>query len=398
MNQASVMAPPKGFRILHLNSMLKGGGTDDRSVRIAHALVEQGHAVWMAGPAGREFSEVADRLGVPFHPLSNGLLRLSLIRGAAKFMRRERVQIIHARHGRDYWPAILAARLSGVRPKIVLSRHLAKSPGSWASRHFLLNQCDALLASSQFVSKVLREGVFEPGAKNPERRSRPPIHGDHGKIKVVYGGIDIHRFTPGEAKEQRERWGVAASDYVFGVAGGYTLPRGKGQREFLAAAARIAGEVPKARFLVIGRGNLKDALEADIEMLGLRKRAWLTPYSHDMPAAMNAIDCLVHPQVGTESWGSVVCEAHACGKPVIASNLDGIPEAFAAAGYGELVEPDSVEALAVAMRRWAACAPLDLEARWKLHAKVATRFSLERAAQELAEIYRTVVEGDGRAK
>jgi glycosyltransferase involved in cell wall biosynthesis len=176
------------------------------------------------------------------------------------------------------------------------------------------------------------------------------------------------------------------------------LPRGKGQREFLAAAARIAGEVPKARFLVIGRGNLKDALEADIEMLGLRKRAWLTPYSHDMPAAMNAIDCLVHPQVGTESWGSVVCEAHACGKPVIASNLDGIPEAFAAAGYGELVEPDSVEALAVAMRRWAARAPLDLEARWKLHAKVATRFSLERAAQELAEIYRTVVEGDGRAK
>ena len=39
-----------GLRILHLNSMLKGGGTDDRSVRTAHALMQLGHDVSMAGP------------------------------------------------------------------------------------------------------------------------------------------------------------------------------------------------------------------------------------------------------------------------------------------------------------------------------------------------------------
>jgi hypothetical protein len=62
---------------------------------------------------------------------------------AARFIRREKIQIVHGHHGRDIWPAIFAARLAGTKPKLVLTRHMAKSPGSWASRRFLLGQCDA---------------------------------------------------------------------------------------------------------------------------------------------------------------------------------------------------------------------------------------------------------------
>jgi len=93
--------------VLHLNSMLTGGGTDDRSVRIAHALSKIWHTIWLAGPAGREFSEIAQQLGVSFHALPVGPLKLPLILNTARFMRSEKIQIIHARHGRDYWPAFL---------------------------------------------------------------------------------------------------------------------------------------------------------------------------------------------------------------------------------------------------------------------------------------------------
>jgi glycosyltransferase involved in cell wall biosynthesis len=106
-----------------------------------------------------------------------------------------------------------------------------------------------------------------------------------------------------------------------------------------------------------------------------------------MAAGMNAMDCLVLPQVGTEAIPGVVCEAHACGKPVIASNLDGIPEAFSVAGYGKLVKRGSVEELAAAMADWAQKPRLSMDERWKLHRLVAERFSLERAAQDLAELY-----------
>ena len=65
----------------------------------------------------------------------------------------------------------------------------------------------------------------------------------------------------------------------FAVVGGYDLPRGKGQREFLAAAARIHQKIPQARFLIIGRGSMAEMLRADIARLGLTGKAWLTPYA-----------------------------------------------------------------------------------------------------------------------
>ena len=121
-----------------------------------------------------------------------------MISRAARLIRSEDIQIVHAHHGRDIWPAILAARLSGRRPKIVISRHMAKSPSSWFSRRFLLKNCDAVVAVSKFVQRVLCEGVYEPETDDPERRARPPLQGDRNKIHVIYGGIDTRTFVPDE--------------------------------------------------------------------------------------------------------------------------------------------------------------------------------------------------------
>jgi glycosyltransferase involved in cell wall biosynthesis len=376
------------WRVVHLNSLLTGGGTDDQSVKLAAGLQRLGHAVWMTGPEGNEFSKVVRQMGLRFHvtpPEGPGKLRF--IFSVARLLRRERVQIVHGHHGRDLWPTILAARLSGVRPRVFLTRHLAKSPSSWFSRRFLLSQCDVLIAVSRFVEKVMREGVYEPESPEPERRSRPPLRGDYSKIRVVYGGIDTDRFRPFEVADQRLEWRLAPDDFAFAVVGGYDRPRGKGQREFLRAAARIRERVPHARFLIVGRGNLKEVLEDDIATLGLKGRAWLTPYCRDMPAAMNAIDCLVHPQIGTEAFPGVVLEAFACGKPVIASALDGIPEAFAAGNYGRLVPPEDVECLADALRGQASQRLLSKAEREGLWQRVAERFSLQVMTKAVAELY-----------
>ena len=369
--------------------MLTGGGTDDQCVKLALGLRQLDQQVWIAGPDGREFSKAIRTLGLPFDPTPpEGPLKLRFIYRAAKSIRRERIQILHGHHGRDIWPTILAAKLSGVKPKIILSRHLAKSPGSGFSREFMLGQCDAIVAVSHFVEKVLREGVYEPGSPEAERRSRPPVKGDHGKIHVIYGGIDTERFRPFDAVAQRAELGLKPGDFAFAVAGGYHLPRGKGQREFLAAAARIHEQSPNARFLIIGRGNMADLLNLDIARLGLEGKAWLTPYSANMPKVMNAIDCLVHPQIGTEAFGLVVCEAHACGKPVIAAALDGIPEAFATGGYGQLVVPESVEQLADAMRTWAGQPPASPTTQAALHKRIAGEYSLLAFGGRMLQLYR----------
>ena len=379
------------LNILHLNSLLKGGGTDDQCVKLAAGLRQRGESVHLAGPGGREFARTICDQEIPFHPTPpEGPLKVRFILSAAKLIRRQRVKIVHGHHGRDLWPTILAARLSGQHPKIVLTRHLAKSPSSWFSRRFLLGQCDALIAVSHFVAKVLREGVYEPDSPTPERRARPPLKGDHSKIHVIHGGIDTDRFRPFEATAQRQAWGLGPEHFAFATIGGYDLPRGKGQREFLLAAARVSEEIPKARFLIVGRGNMKEILEADIARLGLTGKAWLTPYCQDMPAAMNALDCLVHPQVGTEAFPGVVLEAFACGRPVIASALDGIPEGFAVGQRGRLVQPEALSELAQALLEQFGQPALTLEESARLHDRVAKGFSTAALAKRVSELYLSI--------
>jgi glycosyltransferase involved in cell wall biosynthesis len=376
---------------LHLNSLLTGGGTDDQCVKLAAELHRLGQKVWLAGPAGREFAPIIESSGVPFLDTGSKSGKLGFILRAAGIIRRERIQIVHGHHGRDIWPAILAVRLAGTRPKLVLTRHLAKSPGSWASRRFLLGQYDAVIAVSEFVARVLREGVYEPDSPEAERRSRPPVRGDHKKIHVIYGGIDTAKFKPANAEEKRRELGLEPGQFAFAVAGGYDLPRGKGQREFLAAAARIHRDAPNARFLIIGRGNMEEILKADIQRLGLAGKAWLTGQKRDMPQIMNAMDCLVHPQIGTEALGLVVCEAHACGKPVIASALDGIPEAFAAGGCGKLVPAENIAALADAMLEQARANPPDDLQKAAMRERVEQFFSLRRQGDEVLQLYRSLM-------
>jgi glycosyltransferase involved in cell wall biosynthesis len=376
------------MRILHLNSLLTGGGTDDQCAKLAAGLHQLGHSVSVAGPDGRRFSPIVKESDVPFHPTPpEGPLKVRFIASAARLIRRERAEVVHGHLGRDYWLTILAARLSGVRPKIVLTRHLAKSPSSWPSRHFLLKQCDALVAVSKFVAQVLTKGAYEPNAREAERRSRLPLQGDHSKIHVIHGGIDVKRFHSFDAADRRAKWNLRPEHFAFAVAGGFDVPRGKGQREFLQAAARIHQQAPNARFLIIGRGTLEATLRADIEKLGLRDKAQLTGHCADMPRAMNAIDCLVHPQIGTEAFGLVVCEAHACGRAVIASDLDGIPEAFAVGNYGQLVPPENVEALAQAMLFWAHQPRPELTQRQSLHKLIAATLSVDTMARNYETLY-----------
>ena len=96
------------LRIVHLNSLLTGGGTDDQCVKLAGELHKVGKSVWLAGPGGRLFAPVIEQLGVPFFNTGERAGKLQFIRRAAELIRREKIQIVHGHHGRDLWPTILA--------------------------------------------------------------------------------------------------------------------------------------------------------------------------------------------------------------------------------------------------------------------------------------------------
>jgi glycosyltransferase involved in cell wall biosynthesis len=126
---------------------------------------------------------------------------------------------------------------------------------------------------------------------------------------------------------------------------------------FLRVAARLAPRVPQARFVLIGDGPLRPALEALALELGLRDRVLFLGDRRDIPAVLAALDVTVLPSA-SESLSNVIMEAMAAGIPVVASNVGGNPELVEHGTTGFLFPPGDEEQFAAALETLLAQAEL----------------------------------------
>ncbi|MBI3876237.1 MAG: glycosyltransferase family 4 protein, partial [Verrucomicrobia bacterium] len=299
-------------------------------------LRELGVDVTLAIAAGSRWEHMARELGVPVETFpQKSPLKFAMMQRVAALIRERGFDILHAHQGRDYWPSVIAARLAMRGTRVVVTRHMMTRPRT-VSRWLLLRCADVIAVSCAVEEVQLRE-----------------LRGPRARLHQIYGGIDTVKFQPQrtaamEAFRRERGWGADA--VVFGVVGAFDLPGGKGQREFFEAAARLKDEFPRARFAVIGAGTMESLLREQIASRGLGGIATMIPFTNDIVTAIGALDVLVHPAVGTEALGLVLWEAMASGKPVIASRLHGIPEAFIEGEHGLLVPPGDVAAITKAMR------------------------------------------------
>ncbi|PYJ79894.1 MAG: hypothetical protein DME22_24760 [Verrucomicrobia bacterium] len=324
------------LRILQVNSLFSGGGTDNQTMDLAVGLQELGQSVTLAVGAGSRWEPLAKQLnGVEvetFPPKT--ALKSAMIHRLAGIVRTKNVQILHAHQGRDYWPGILAAKAACQGTRVVVTRHLMTRPRR-LSRWLLLHMADVVAVSHAVETVLQRE-----------------LHGPKHRLHQVYGGIDPDKFQAERTvagKSLRQHLGWTEEDVAFGVVGVFNLPRGKGQLEFLEAAAQLHHRCPRARFALIGSGTMEEMLQERIGALGLASVTTMIAFTDDIAPVMNALDVVVHPAVGTEALGLVIWEALASAKPVIASRLNGIPEAFVEGEHGLLVPPADVPALTEAM-------------------------------------------------
>ena len=136
---------------------------------------------------------------------------------------------------------------------------------------------------------------------------------------------------------------------------------------------------------------MESALLEDIAHLGLGDRARLIGQQDDPVSLYHGLDILVHPQIATEAFPSVVLEAHACGRPVIASELDGIPEAWKIGGVGQLVSAGDPHLLARAMVEQAERPAPNTAERAEMHRRVETQASLLVQGKKVEDLYRRLM-------
>src|SRR5262249_20933491 len=124
----------------------------------------------------------------------------------------------------------------------------------------------------------------------------------------------------------------------------------KGPPPLLEAWPAVLRRCPEAYLLFIGEGSRHEALEAQARELRIAHRVVFTGRRDDVPAVTAALDVAVLPSY-REAQGLSVLEAMALSRPVVASNVGGIPEMIQDGVTGLLVPPHDSEALAATIVR-----------------------------------------------
>jgi glycosyltransferase involved in cell wall biosynthesis len=124
----------------------------------------------------------------------------------------------------------------------------------------------------------------------------------------------------------------------------------KGHPTLLDAWPQVLRSVPDAYLLIVGEGSRREALEAQARHLRIAHRVVFTGRRDDVPAVTAALDVAVLPSY-REAQGLSILEAMALSRPVVASDVGGIPEMITDGVTGILVPPHDADALASAITR-----------------------------------------------
>ncbi len=253
------------------------------------------------------------------------------------------------------------------RPLIVASRrvdfHLKKNAFSrWKYRHI-----DVFIAVSSVIARMLAEDGIPAD-----------------RIEVVHDGVPIGTIDKTPAADvHKELWLPHGAPIIGNVA---ALVPHKGQKDLIAAAARVVRAVPDARFVILGEGELRPVLEQQVRSLGLERHVFLPGFRPDALSLQKSFDIFVMSSI-TEGLGSAMLDALACGTPVVGTYAGGIPEAIEHGRTGLLVKPHHPNDLAAAIVRLLKDPALRARLGAAGRAHVETAFSVERMVEGTLAVY-----------
>ena len=294
---------------------------------------------------------------------------------------------------------ILAAHLAEVRPDVVhahmyraetiAARAVIALGGAGQRRPYLVATIHSSRVRSDEDQDALRELTPQFDRLIAVSRAIEIKLAHEGRdivpISLIRNGVDLQRYDHQEpCCTLHEEYGMEPGSKIVGVVA--RLEPEKGHPTLLEAWPAVLRAVPDAYLLVVGEGSRRDALEAQARELRIAHRIVFTSRRDDVPAVTAALDVAVLPSY-REAQGLTILEALALSRPVVASNVGGIPEMIEDGVTGVLVPPHDAPALAAAIVRLLTDHPYaDMLGRAG-HDLVHDRFCIELMVSSTASIY-----------
>lgn len=277
-----------------------------------------------------------------------------------QLLRAIRPNLVHAHYA---WGYGLLGALASPAPLVVslwgsdLLGSAGRSPLHAQAMKFVLRRADHVCATSRYMAVEAARYTTKD-------------------VIVTPFGVDCELFRP--------RTSSASRHLTIGMV--KLLTPGSGVGILLQAASRLA--IPRPRLLVVGRAETRlweDAARA----LGIADTAFFTGNvpPAQVPRLLQEMDVYVAPSTHREGFGVAVLEAQACGLPVVASRIGGLPETVSDEVTGLLVPPGDVGALAAALDMLSRDERRRAEMGAAAREFVRNHFSWEKAASLMDEVY-----------
>ena len=319
------------MNILQVLPELGSGGVETGTIDLAKELILQGHKAVVISNGGKLLDELAacgaKHYALPVHE-KNPFTIISMIGSIKDIIKKEDIDIVHARSRVPALSAFFAARSAGVPFITTCHGHYSK--------HFfsrVMGWSRFVIVASNVVARHMIKGFGVP----------------RERIRLIPRGVDLEKFTyikPDVSMSKKE--------YTIGVVGRITPI--KGHIYFIRAISKVVRLMPNIKILIIGdapasKPKYRQELEVLIRRLSLTKYISFLGVCHNVPEKMKDLDLLVMPSIGEETFGRVIIEAQASGVPVIASRIGGIVDLIKDGENGILIAPRDWSGLSEAIIR-----------------------------------------------
>lgn len=266
------------------------------------------------------------------------LFRLSTSTVAlVRLIQQESIQIVHS---------FTAAVIPGA-----IAAYITRQPHIWHVHEIIIHPRFLWRFTSWLIPRLSKQvvAVSEPTRKHLCTGNQL----NEKKAIVIHNGIDISNCAS-VSQEVREEWQVRPEQPLVGMIG--RVSHWKGQQYFLQVANIVKQKNPQVCFALVGgtfpgQEHLLEELKAFASQLNLSSSAIISNFRSDIPLVLEAYDIFVLPSTLPDPFPTVILEAMAAGKPVIANAHGGSVEMVVHQVTGLLVEPDSPELMANAIQQ-----------------------------------------------
>lgn len=354
------------MNILQILPGLDVGGVETGTIDLAKYLVRSGHKAVVVSIGGALVKEL-EASGAIHYQLPVGkksiLSVIRMIPRLVEIIRKEKIDIVHARSRVPAWIAYFACRKTNA---IFITtchgyyrKHFFSQVMGWAKRVIV-------------VSNVIARHMLEDFGTG------------HARLRFVARSVDLEKFRYSDPAAKRKE------EFNVGIIGRITPL--KGHLHFIKAMARVARVIPRLKVWIVGdapfsKETYKDQVEILVRRLGLWHCTEFLGTQRDIPAILSHLDLLVLSTVTHEAFGRVIIEAQAAGVPVVATEVGGVVDIIEDNKTGLLVPPADPASIAEAAIRIFKDKELARNLAQEAYKKVKEKYNIELMLKNTLSVY-----------